>query len=210
MRNLLDCTSKEGAMTTRFLLPIALTLFCTLPACIGLRLAPYPDLGDRTAEMDERRALAGQGTAADKFALGARYEHGRVASQDYQEAVYWYRQAATQGDADAQYKLCVLSDRGLGMLQDYREAMHWCGLAADQGHGRAMFNLGIHFQDARGVPPDWVQAHRWYNLAAANGYQAGAKWRDRLAQHLTAAQIAAAQRLAWEWTLQSHSVSERP
>jgi hypothetical protein len=41
----------------------------------------------------------------------------------------------------------------------------------------------------------------WYNLAAGNGYDDGKKWRDRLAENMTPAQIAEAQKLAREWNV---------
>ena len=56
----------------------------------------------------------------------------------------------------------------------------------------------IH-QLGRGVPQDFVQAHMWDNLAAAHGETRSAEARDALAQRMTPAQIAEAQKLAREW-----------
>lgn len=183
-------------MTTRLRLLIALTTLCTLPAC-DPRLTPYVDVKDLAPQVNGTGVIAEQGNAQDQYDLGVRYE--KTVPPDYKEAVRWYRLAATQRHPEALYKLCVMSDLGRGLPQDYQEALRWCRLAADQGHGGAMFTLGVHYQTARGVTKDLLQAHMWYNLAAANGYEAGAKWRDRLAYDMPAAQITQAQLLARDW-----------
>ena len=186
-------------MTTRFPLLIVTTMaLCVLPACGGHRPTPQEE---RAAETDKLLQGAEQGTAEDKYNLGMRYERGMVVPQDYREAVRWYRLSAMQGYSNAQYKLCEMSDRGQGLPQDYQEAFRWCGLAADLGHAGAMFTLGRLYHTGHGVAPDVVRAHMWYNLAAANGYDDGKKWRDRLAENMTPAQIAEAQKLAREWNV---------
>jgi uncharacterized protein len=186
---------------TRFPLLIMTIALCVLPACADRQAVPSDVLKDRAAEIDKLLSGAEQGTAEDKYNLGVRYERGMVVQQDYHEAVRWYRLSAMQGYPDAQYKLCDMSDRGQGMPQDYQEALRWCGLAADQGQGRAMFTLGRLYHTGHGVPQDVVRAHMWYNLAAANHYDDGKKWRDRLADDMTSAQIAEAQKLAREWNV---------
>ena len=63
------------------------------------------------------------------------------------------------------------------------------------------------YRDGKGVPQDYVQAHKWFNLSAsrlttesvAKYRREDAEARDSLAKHMTAAQIAEAQRLAREW-----------
>ena len=45
----------------------------------------------------------------------------------------------------------------------------------------------------------YVYAHMRFNLAAAQGDQNAAKWRDDVAERMTPAQIAEAQKLAREW-----------
>ncbi len=51
----------------------------------------------------------------------------------------------------------------------------------------------------RGVPKDDVLAHMWLNLAAVRGLETARTLRDRLAEEMTPAQVANAQRLAREW-----------
>ena len=63
----------------------------------------------------------------------------------------------------------------------------------------AQFSLGVMYSKGRGVPQDYVQAHMWVNLAAAQGIEDARELRDILAELMTPAQIAEAQRLAREW-----------
>ena len=56
---------------------------------------------------------------------------------------------------------------------------------------------------ADGVPQDYVQAHKWLNLAASRTTPGKLEdvrlARDKLAEKMTALQVAEAQRLAREW-----------
>ena len=95
-------------------------------------------------------------------------------------------------------------DNGQGVPQDYDEAAKWYRKAAEQGYATAQFNLGSAYGKGWGVPHDLVQAHMWLNLAASR-YRPGTerakavKNRDIVAEKMTPAQIAEAQRLAREW-----------
>ena len=113
------------------------------------------------------------------------------------------RQRAEEGDADAQYELGFVYARGLGVPQDYAQAATWYRLAADQGHAPAQLNLGVLYRNGEGVPQDYTEAHKWYNLAAAraNGddREQRERLRDNLAEQMTPAQLAEAQKLAREW-----------
>jgi hypothetical protein len=61
------------------------------------------------------------------------------------------------------------------------------------------------YYNGQGVPQNYVHAHMWFNLAASNPAakkeprDEAVHNRDVLAQKMTAAQIAEAQKLAQEW-----------
>ena len=77
------------------------------------------------------RPLAEQGQARWQNLLGTCYQSGiGGVSQDYAEALKWYRKAADQGLALAQNNLGVLYSRGDGVAQDDGEAYFWFNLAA--------------------------------------------------------------------------------
>ena len=80
------------------------------------------------------KKLAEQGDANAQCGLGLMYLQGNGVSQDYAEAVKWYRKAAEQGNAKAQLKLALmynLYEHHSGM--DYAEAAKWTRKAAEQG-----------------------------------------------------------------------------
>ena len=52
--------------------------------------------------------LAERGNADAQYRIGMMYEEGRGVTQDYAEAMKWYRLAAEQGVADAQYNIGVM------------------------------------------------------------------------------------------------------
>ncbi len=82
---------------------------------------------------------------------------------------------------------------------DYATALKEWRPLAEQGDALAQYNLGVMYFMGRGVPQDDVQARMWLNLAAAQGHEPARKYRDRLAEVMTPAQVAEAQRLAREW-----------
>ena len=55
--------------------------------------------------------------------LGHMYAMGRGVDQDYQEAVYWLRQAADKQEPDAQASLAYLYVQGWGVAKDDRQAV---------------------------------------------------------------------------------------
>ena len=68
------------------------------------------------------------------------YYFGQGVSQDYREALKWFRLAARQGIAEAQAILGLMYDCGEGVPQDYKEAMKWYRFAAERGNANAQTN----------------------------------------------------------------------
>jgi uncharacterized protein len=63
----------------------------------------------------------------------------------------------------------------------------------------AFYELGLMYAAGRSVPVDLVTAHKWLNIAMVQGCREAAWVRSELAQEMSAAQIAAAQREARLW-----------
>ncbi len=83
---------------------------------------------------------------------------------------------------------------------DYATALKEFRALAERGDARAQFRLGVMYTRGEGVPQDDVLAHMWFNLSAAQGHEGARKFRDNLlAERMTPAQLADAQRLAREW-----------
>ncbi len=101
--------------------------------------------------------------------IGWMYQFGRGVSQDYAEAVRWYRKSAEQGNATAQCNLGYMYEKGQGVSQDYAEAVRWYRKSAEQGNSQGQNNLGWMYQFGRGVSKDYAEAVRWYRKAAEQG-----------------------------------------
>ncbi len=63
------------------------------------------------------------------------------------------------------------------------------------------FELGLAYATGHGEPVDYVRAHKWFNIAAMLGDQRAREERADLAEVMSPAEIAEAQRLAREWVL---------
>lgn len=160
-----------------------------------------------TDEVKALRQKADQGDAAAQFHLGVMYGNGRGVPQDYAQAVTWLRKAADQGFAEAQVSLGLMYHSGWGVSKDDAQWWTWTRKAAEQGLAGALFNLSVMRENVYGVvqnvPQDYVEAYKWASLAAA---RSSGDWqkrseaqRDRLAQKMTPAQIAEAQKRASKW-----------
>lgn len=86
--------------------------------------------------------------------------------------------------------------------------------AAPLGQGAAiadmLFELGMMYSVGRDVPIDLVSAHKWFNLAAAKGNAEAVRLRREIANQMSDAEIAAAQRAARDWLRLNHSESAAP
>ena len=93
------------------------------------------------------------------------------------------------------------------MPQDYATARQWYEQAAAQGLADAQTSLGMLYEEGLGVPQDNVRTYMWYSLAAAHSIGASQKLaadrRDEVADRMTPAQIAEAQKLVREWKAKS-------
>ena len=104
---------------------------------------------------------------------------------------------AAQGHTQAQTTLGHLYENGLGVPQDYAKARQWYENAAAQGDAGARYQLGGLYLGAKGVPRDPVRTYMWWNLASVHSTgdlsKVAADHRERIARHMTSAQIAKAQ-----------------
>ena len=72
-------------------------------------------------------------------------------------------------------------------------------MAEMQPNADGLFDLGIVYATGRDGSPDLIAAHKWFNLAALRGNEEAAYHRQQIAEELSAAEIAEAQRAAREW-----------
>src|SRR5215510_1422578 len=195
--------SSDWPVSSRFNIPLVLSIVCfTISACAKINPAVDTSANMRAefeATAKELRKSAEGGDASAQNKLGLLYYEGKGVPQDYRQAKQWFEEAAKQGYAGAQTNLGTLYLHGEGAPQSDQMALFWFSQAAEQRDALAFAKLGLMYARGQGVLQDFIQAHMWYNLSAAHGENRSAEARDALAQRMTPAQIAEAQRLAREW-----------
>jgi TPR repeat protein len=72
-------------------------------------------------------------------------------------------------------------------------------LGAGPAAGDMLFELGMMYSVGRDVPVDLISAHKWFNLAAMKGNGDAVRLRREIADQMSEAEIAAAQRAARDW-----------
>lgn len=112
-------------------------------------------------------------------------------------AQLWVR--AAEGNAEAQFEV------GEQLFEAETDksrfaAWYWYCRAAQHGHDEAQYRLGRYYEAGWApVPQDLVQAYLWYELAADQRVAAAANARAAVAAHLSAVEIARAERRAAAW-----------
>ncbi len=110
--------------------------------------------------------LARDGDTEAQFVLGLLHSDGAGVPLNYEQAFYWYHEAAQKDHVDAQYNLAHLYLNGNGVKKDLAQAVHWWQQAAENGHVRAQYNLGFAYFRGIGVEQDHQQALLWVRRAA--------------------------------------------
>jgi TPR repeat protein len=120
---------------------------------------------------------------------------------------------------DSNFSLIVgLLGRGAGFEICVKSANRWTHAEGEAGMARfemadvacaplgeapmgaeAFFALGMMYSVGRSVPIDFVSAHKWFNLAAMRGSAEAIRLRREIADQMSEAEIAQAQRAARAW-----------
>ncbi len=118
-------------------------------------------------------------------------------------------QAAEAGDARAQCNLGILFDNGVddngyAVVGNRPQAVRWLLAAAEQGLPRAQVKLAQVYADGPDISGSHATACGWFLLAAmslrgVHRHSARTGY-ERIASHLTPAQLAQARCFARDWT----------
>jgi putative methionine-R-sulfoxide reductase with GAF domain len=103
------------------------------------------------------------GDAAAQYSLGVHYAVGDQVSQDYREAMDWFRQSAEQGNVRARGKMAALFWAGRGVPRDYSKAYFWALLAQAGGDKDAeifIADCAPHLSHTQ-IVAEQEQAERW-------------------------------------------------
>lgn len=115
-------------------------------------------------------AASGGTTANDAYMLGMSYQ----LSNDFEQAVYWYKNAAEQGHIQAQSSLGdIFLNGGEGVEPDAVEALRWHLSAAQLGDESSQVTVGMMYAEGFGTEQDYHNARHWFHEAASQGSAAG-------------------------------------
>lgn len=113
--------------------------------------------------------LAKQGDAKAQANLGVMHFVGQGFTQNFDEAIKWFRLSAEQGNAKAQFNLGAMYFSGQGTAQDYNEALKSFRLSADQGYSKAQVNLAEMYRQGQGGDQNFEEAVKLFQLVIAQG-----------------------------------------
>lgn len=174
----LDLQSEEevlGAFGRYFGKPLAGLIDVTQPAwqVADALKREFPNWPEDQEWIDFVVRNSGQGLAGAQTELGARYADGDGVKQNFDKAVYWYRQAAEQGNARAMTNLGKLYAAGNGVPNDWEQATEWFRKAAEEGDALAQFYLAASYAEGIGVEQDPEQTFYWNRKSAEQGCALG-------------------------------------
>jgi hypothetical protein len=109
-----------------------------------------PSVSGQTPTTKLREAAVG-GDVNAQLQLGRAYFNGTGVTQDFAEAIRWYRKSADGGNPMAQVALGAAYYSGTGVTQDYGESVLWFRKAADAGNAAAQSLLGYAYFNGQGV-----------------------------------------------------------
>ena len=161
-----------------------------LAAYIALPLTPSVDVGN--ASSLEPPVRAERMDAEEQYKRGNAYFFGKGVSQDYSEAVRWWKLAAERGHVRAQNNLGSAYYHGKGVRRNYVAATRYWRLAAKRGYVDAQFQLGSLYDKRQ----NYREAYIWYSIAASSGRglvrKTSVSARNMLAKKLSSAELSAA------------------
>jgi len=137
----------------------------------ALRGEPREQIGlDYNDEPDMITALEKQ---AQEGYAEAQYELGKVYNivQRFEDATYWFRQAAMQGHTAAQLVLANNYYVGIGIERDRQQASYWFYRAGELTNPFMQFDISQMYAAGNILPQDLEQAIYWMRQSAMQGIE---------------------------------------
>ncbi len=128
--------------------------------------------------VDSLRQQAQAGDTRAQVMLGRAYYRGENDyPKNYEQAAYWFRQAANAGDIEGMFNLAVALHHGLGVETDLRDALRWYRKAGEGGLPQARLMEALIYRSGipatateTEIPPDSDRARKLFEELAAQGY----------------------------------------
>ena len=118
---------------------------------------------------------------------------------DYQTAFEQFKELADDGNHGAQYYLGEMYRQGNGVQINLQEALKWYSLSSETNNAAPQYRLGNIYESGQAGSEDLKAAYMWYALASINGHGAGKQSMERVAERMSAAEIAEAKKMVDEW-----------
>jgi TPR repeat protein len=148
----------------------------------------YRKRGDIVGAIPPLRRAAAAGHVEAQLLLGYILDW----SEQNEEAVRIYRQAAEAGDPRGQLELGRMYLSGEGVEQDPMAARNWFEMANAQGHVPATIQIAYaYLNGAMGYPQDYAQARVLFQQALDAGFEQAQSGLDALDRAEAAARAAA-------------------
>ena len=123
----------------------------------------YYKMKNNEKAMEWYEKSANQGYKEAQYTLGSMYFKGIGTKQDYEKALYWFKNSKTEF---ACFYVGYLYEKGLGVNQDYKKALKWYEKSANLGNSNAAYNLGVMYKMGQGSEIDYNKSIKWYEKAA--------------------------------------------
>lgn len=140
-----------------------MVVFCLVVSVCGCFSSEF----DRKYELLINKAKQGDVKAQNN--LGKVFYEEAQNSQDYSQALEWFRQAAEQGYTESQFYMGKMYSKGNGVTQDHKIANEWYVKACDKDNGKACNNLAVMYIKGNGVTKSIDKAIDLYMKASLNG-----------------------------------------
>ena len=139
------------------------------------------DSNDKTEQGCQKGIDEESMSSQEMYDVGESFYYGKDGkTQDYVEAVKWFRKAAEQGNVNAFSRLGVVYALGHGVSKNLDEALYWyrktekCGDKRYKGGyyyiGDSWCGLGDDYYNGEdGKPQDFTEAAKWYRKSAELG-----------------------------------------
>ncbi len=118
------------------------------------------------------RALAEGGYLQAQYSLARMLEAPETdeITQDIDEALYWYEEAANSGHVESMFHLGSSALNGTSTIQkDYAVANEWLSLGARNGDVKSQTLLGLMHANGKGVDADLKKAMMWILISLRFG-----------------------------------------
>ncbi|MGM9972296.1 MAG: SEL1-like repeat protein [Anaeroplasmataceae bacterium] len=114
-------------------------------------------------------SLAKNGDVDAQLELAHIYYEGKIVIQDFNNAFYWTKEAASN-NIGAKLDLALYYSQGIGVKKNITKAISLYEEMAEAGIKESQYNLGVIYENGEEIEHDYQKAKYWYEKSADQGY----------------------------------------